>query len=520
MELKKQSVRQNIEKAKEFLQITLDDDYIIKDNKPDALKIICSHGMAEIEDKRISGESVWITGKLIFSVLYRSDDIDKKPEALKAAIPFQEKVYVAGIEESDRINVNCKVEDLSVGLINSRKMSVRSLLNIEVCVSREEEIEIASEISDDNQMEIEQLIEEKDMLCLTVAKKDILRIRKEMQLPKSKPNILSMIYDYGDLRNIDYVEKEDKLLVTGEIHIFILYETEEGQCEWYDTMSEFSGNLSLGGNEDNQIWWVNLEPAQIQLWAETDFDGEQRQIGMELVFDVQIKGWKEQRIPVLADLYSLKENVLPVYSREKAWSLLMKNIAKCSVNEQIHMPAGEEKIMQICSCKSQVMIERKTPAERGVEVSGVINVETLYITSDDGFPLVHRTDQLPFSQLIEAPGILEDCSYELSSSVEMLQVNLLDNMEFEIKAVINIMLFALHAEEINVIKSINMVDTDGDEEKLPGMTGYIVTEKERLWDIAKKYKTTVKNIMEINDLENDEVVPGDKIMIVKSPVRC
>ena len=224
MELKKQSVRQNIEKAKEFLQITLDDDYIIKDNKPDALKIICSHGMAEIEDKRISGESVWITGKLIFSVLYRSDDIDKKPEALKAAIPFQEKVYVAGIEESDRINVNCKVEDLSVGLINSRKMSVRSLLNIEVCVSREEEIEIASEISDDNQMEIEQLIEEKDMLCLTVAKKDILRIRKEMQLPKSKPNILSMIYDYGDLRNIDYVEKEDKLLVTGEIHIFILYD--------------------------------------------------------------------------------------------------------------------------------------------------------------------------------------------------------------------------------------------------------------------------------------------------------
>ena len=33
MDLKKQSVRQNIEKAKEFLQITLDDDYIINSLK-------------------------------------------------------------------------------------------------------------------------------------------------------------------------------------------------------------------------------------------------------------------------------------------------------------------------------------------------------------------------------------------------------------------------------------------------------------------------------------------------------
>lgn len=518
MDLKKQSVRQNIEKAKEFLQITLDDDYIIKDNKPDALKIICCQGSAEIEDRRISGESVWITGKLVFSVLYRCDDSNRKPEALKAAIPFQEKVYVAGIEESDRINICCKVEDLSVGLINSRKMSVRALLNIEVIVDRIEEIEMASQVSEKS-LEVEELIEEKDMLCLTMAKKDVLRIRKELQLPKSKPNILNIIYDYGDLRNIDYEEKEDKLSVTGELHIFILYESEEGECEWYETVTDFSGNISLDESE-RPVWWVKLEPTQIQLWAETDFDGEQRQIGMELVFDVSIKCWKEQQIAILKDVYSLNENIEPVYRKEKTWQLLMKNFAKCSVSEQIKMTAGEEKIMQICSSKSQVMIERMTPVERGLEVEGVLSVETLYITSDDGFPMVHRTDQLPFTQLIEAPGLMKECSYDVTSSVETLQVNLLDNTEFEIKATINTMLFALKSEEIFVIDGINVCEANESEDDLPGMTGYMVTEKERLWDIAKQYKTTVKNIMEINELESDEVLPGDKIMIVKSPIRC
>ena len=205
---------------------------------------------------------------------------------------------------------------------------------------------------------------------------------------------------------------------------------------------------------------------------------------------------------------------------EKTWQLLMKNFAKCSVSEQIKMTAGEEKIMQICSSKSQVMIERMTPVERGLEVEGVLSVETLYITSDDGFPMVHRTDQLPFTQLIEAPGLMKECSYDVTSSVEILQVNLLDNTEFEIKATINTMLFALKSEEIFVIDGINVCEANESEDDLPGMTGYMVTEKERLWDIAKQYKTTVKNIMEINELESDEVLPGDKIMIVKSPIRC
>ena len=99
-------------------------------------------------------------------------------------------------------------------------------------------------------------------------------------------------------------------------------------------------------------------------------------------------------------------------------------------------------------------------------------------------------------------------------------MNLLDNTEFEIKATINTMLFALKSEEIFVIDGINVCEANESEDDLPGMTGYMVTEKERLWDIAKQYKTTVKNIMEINELESDEVLPGDKIMIVKSPIRC
>lgn len=515
MELNKQSVRQSIEKAKEYLQITLDDDYIIKDNKPDALKIICSRGEAEIEDNRISGESVWITGKLVFNVLYRTDEPDKRPEAIRAAIPFQEKVYVPGIEEGDKINISCKVEDISVGLINSRKLSVRALVNIEVGVETIEEIDIAAKVNEAEEDEIEQLIEDKRMLCLSLAKKDVLRIRKELQLPKAKPNILNIIYDYGDLRNLDYEARGEKLVVSGEVHLFILYESEEGGCEWYETMTAFAGNLNVDESIEGQTWWVKLKPTQLQLWAETDFDGEQRQLGIELVFDVDLKSWSEEDVPVLRDLYSLSKRLEPSYKKERIWNLHMKNIAKASVAEHIKLQTGQEKILQICSSKSLVMLEQKNITPRGLEVNGVITVETIYITSDDGFPMVHRTDQLPFSQIIEAPGLMDGGRLELTSEIDQLQVNLLDNMEFEIKATVSTTLFALDCEELIVIDSVKVDEKPCDEAELPGMVGYIVTEEEKLWNIAKEYRTTMKNIMEINNLSSELVSPGDKIMIVK-----
>ena len=52
--------------------------------------------------------------------------------------------------------------------------------------------------------------------------------------------------------------------------------------------------------------------------------------------------------------------------------------------------------------------------------------------------------------------------------------------------------------------------------ELPGITGYITMEEDTLWEIAKRYGTTVSNIMETNNLVTEEIKPGMKILVVKS----
>ena len=82
MELKTQQLKQNTIKSKAFTQVTLDDDCIVRDSKPDIIKIIHTKGNVAFEETKISNQTVWVTGKLTFTVLYRSDATGNKLETM------------------------------------------------------------------------------------------------------------------------------------------------------------------------------------------------------------------------------------------------------------------------------------------------------------------------------------------------------------------------------------------------------------------------------------------------------
>ena len=47
------------------------------------------------------------------------------------------------------------------------------------------------------------------------------------------------------------------------------------------------------------------------------------------------------------------------------------------------------------------------------------------------------------------------------------------------------------------------------------MVVYIVKEDDSLWQIAKKFKTTMATISQVNQLEDDSLTTGQKLLILK-----
>ena len=95
------------------------------------------------------------------------------------------------------------------------------------------------------------------------------------------------------------------------------------------------------------------------------------------------------------------------------------------------------------------------------------------------------------------------------------KVNLLDNSEYEIKGVISINAIALQQDEVSVITSVEQEKIASDTEEEAALVGYIVQKDDKMWDIAKRYRTTVENIMEINTLTSDSIKPDDRLIIAR-----
>ena len=54
---------------------------------------------------------------------------------------------------------------------------------------------------------------------------------------------------------------------------------------------------------------------------------------------------------------------------------------------------------------------------------------------------------------------------------------------------------------------------------MPGIVGYVVKQGDTLWDIAKRFYTSVEVIKAVNNLTSDEIHPKDTLILVKNVER-
>lgn len=518
MELQKQPLNQIVRKGKAFTQITVDDDCIVRDSKPDIVKMIHTKGRVVIDEVKVENRALWVSGQLKFMVLYRSDSEGSKLDTLSDAVSFREKIYMDEILEDDRVWVDQRVEDLNITAINSRKLAVRAVIGLEAVCEKPVTAEIACAVKGEEG--ILEKREKRTLLDLCVSKKDIMRTHAEFKLPGANPNIARIVYDNAEIRGLQTACMGDEIQVRGTACVSVLYQSTEGGMEWFETETPFMGNIDAGREAGQQsLYWIRVKPGETELNLMTDADQEPRNLSLDVNFDVELRMWQEKEYEILSDVYSLKNHLIPQTDDLCVWNLMVKNEAKQRLLQQMKLQEGQEKILQVSSCEGKLEIDRVEIGENALDVEGILLVDILYTTTDDHFPVAHTLEQLPFRQRIEVQGLSEnekDVIYELEPGIDQLAVNLLDSEQYEVKALISLTALVLREEHFDSISEISSEAMDIRElSELPGITGYVVQKGESLWDIAKRYHTTEEEMMRTNGIPAGPLTPGQKLVIVK-----
>lgn len=515
-------------------QITLDDDYNVPDYRPDIVKVLKEKGELHFDEAKAAAGAAWLKGRLVFRVLYRSDQENGKISCLKGEIPFQEKLNMDGVQEYDVIQASGEIEDLTIGVIHSRKISVRAVILLKTEEPREKEDELCVGIEADDGCE--KRYRNTNILQLLCMKRDQCRQKSEITLPSSKPNVQEILWKSLEIRNLDTKMGQDGVKLSGEVLISVLYQEEEetDRVQWYETVIPLDCGVECdAGTEADIIYKVKARPASMELEVKPDYDGEERVLVLELVMNLDIRVWKEQEISMLEDVYSLKKEIIPVCTGVTLHHISVKNDSQCRLTEQMELAESQEKILQICSCEGTVHLESTELTEQGVRAEGILVTELLYITTDDQMPIGSAREIYPFEQLIEipqqtvrternkpeGPETLEQknkLQTELDCRISQLSAVMLNQDHVEIKAVIGLDLLAFEQEQIDNITDMREEALDMEQlQKRPGLVGYIAKDGDSLWSIAKENHTTVEDILRDNHRTDEDLRRGEKILIVK-----
>ena len=247
-----------------------------------------------------------------------------------------------------------------------------------------------------------------------------------------------------------------------------------------------------------------------------DEDGEMRIIGVEATLAARIIFYEEESVKILDDMYSLEKKCELTREKKHFETLLVQNHSKCKIAERLSLPEIKDNILQICHSSAKIQIENVGITERGLLMEGILHVNFMYVKPDDEIPFDVWQGMVPFSYLLESTETGSDMSYDLLGTVEQLSIGLLGNDEIEVKAVLAIRSFLKKPVVFTDITDVSYASTDFKErENAPGIIGYIVKDGDKLWDLAKKYNTTVDSIMEVNNLEQKELKCGQKMLIFK-----
>ena len=517
MELQKKYIHMSREKGEAVTQITLDDDFNVPDVKPDLMRIIMDKGEIRLDETNITQDHVWLKGVLKFSMLYRSDQDSGRIDSLTGEIPFQESLAMDGVQEYDTANISWEVEDLSLGIINSRKVSVKALVVLKASVDETYDEAVVTGVEGEEQIQV--LEHSMTAMALLVSKKDTYRFKEEIVLPSNKPNIRQILWKSVQLRGVEMRLGENQLHIKGEALVFALYEgeDEEEHLQWVENALPFTGTVDCPGCTEDMIRDISYHVAGVELEAKPDYDGEERMLHLELVLDLEIKVFAEEENRMVEDVYSIEEKLNPVYEDAVFEKLLLRNFSKCKIAEKMNTDQNQEAILQICASDGNAVIEQTEIVANGIQVEGTLQVGILYVTTDDKMPVASMRDVLPFHYMIEVPDISKNCRYHLQAGIDQMTTVMTDSTQVEVKAVINLNCIVFEQQKVQKMSEVEEEPLDMEAlQESPGITGYIVKEQDRLWDIAKENFTTISDIVTTNQLSSEQIKAGDKLLIIKT----
>ena len=506
--------------------ITVEEDILVPDTKPDLAEILMTDGKATLSSREISrtnksDEYINLSGDIELETLY----LPEKPEqhcgeiiSIPARIPFKEQWHIS-LEPGACLILECEIEKIDYMVINERKYRVKILLAIYAREYADNKIDIFEGIAGE---EIQTRKERIEISNVALRKKDTLAICENITIKDDCriENILKQ--GIAVTENYKQVTGE-KGIINGFIIVNLLYsavceDSAQDACLLRQVTEkvEFTQFIPIHHIEGDSGSCVLFDSRDLKVKIVQDEEaGEVLRLEGDLVTYIEIYQNIEKEI--ISDAYHRQKDFICDFKEEQGRSMIGSAAGETSVREIISAETVRGDIEKIIYTKADIS-ECNAFAEPGkIVAEGKIAVKMicrLHGSEEERGCLISLKEELPFRSLIAMPQLAGGEIICSRVCIKDFWAEKINGKQIEFNATVAINAQIMRNVPFKVPTNPAFEEKIGEEEGSK-MAVYISGEGDSLWSIAKKFKTTMAEIREINEKESDQVFPGEKLLILK-----
>ncbi|MDF2615117.1 MAG: hypothetical protein K0S71_2903 [Clostridia bacterium] len=502
---------------RESVQAIKERDIIVPDGKPDMQRILQLDGKINIDQLDVTQDRIMYRGKIDILVLYTTENNQGIVYTMKGSIPLEDFIILDGVDKDQRVDFEYNIEHMSYNILNERKLNVKVIMQMDASATKSKQTTIICGIETDSPIQTKE--EQIEVITLGAEKEDKMMVKEDLTVMQSKPSIGEILKTCVQIQEEQVKRTDTDLMYNGMLEVCTMYKAAgaEPTVEIITHRIPFEGKIEMPKDE-KEIYWdcvLNAMPSYMQV--SPDYDGEDRVIEAEFIVVAKYYKFNKTVQSTIADLYCPGKKVK---TKDKVLEYMnLYNRAYLSVpkKEAIVIEDFVPENNEIFNVSMKPTIEEKVISDDKLTIKGVLEIKTIYICKEVGNAVDTAVNIIPFIQDIEVKGIQNKATVVPRVLVKDVKIYSQNKKEIVVEYVLDTMAEVYTKNNLSVLEEIDLDDMTKEElDKYPSMTVYQVKNGDSLWELAKKFNTSVQDIEEVNDIDMpDSLHAGQKLIILK-----
>ena len=475
---------------------------IVPDACPDILRIVDVCGQATLSGKQAREGAAQVTGMVRASILYQPEG-GGGLRRMEAGLPFTCQAEAPGLTERGTVLARPRLRRAEARALNPRKVLLRVDLAVDITACQPVERPICSGVTgpDEEGLCQRQFQGEHYQLCAVQEKPFTFSDQVRLQSGGGEAPVLLAARIQPVCTESKLIGS--KLIFKGMVELYLLLQEAGGTISASHESMPFSQIIEAAGAGEEGDCQVEVEVASVQC---DQMPGDGRELDVTLELLAQARVYSRRPVTLLQDLYSTANLMEVERENQPLCSLTEQSVRPQAVRELLETGEMVRSVVDARLALGQV---RQSREGKELVLTAEAWITVLYLDENELVQCIRRS--IPVTCRLECPEGAK-CSCFCACPGEVFAAPAAGGVE--VRFTVEFHCLATETETVPAVTGAQLGEPrNGGEGQRPSVVLRMPSPGEELWDIAKAHGTTMEQILQANELEEDALPAGRMLLI-------